>query len=613
MVSVADLPDLDNPTEVDSLADALDNIAQDTKSIVGEAGMVWATMDPVWMSPESSLVQVAMVNPIQIAEEIYDRNTQRAADLRAYADELEKLTDEKSKLEAQIESAIAALEAAEQLPDTVPEENPSGEGEPQQVPNPEKERQLAAAHQAIAAAELAVSLFLMRVQTADRALAAKFTAASFGPHTVSSAFGKYVNGSFFDGLSDAVFGILKLQWRNRKLKLIDALKYSKNGTEFFFRAAAIPLEELIVRPYQNQKRFFFGGGINALGRGVWRNYLDFINPDPEVQPSVVRHTAAWLTGGAVTIAHDPARTVGELAPTAFTGGGKVVIEKGGKLAYKNFKVGSDGFSDSTKRVGKKLGTDVPQEALDQGLIGAYNEAVADWREENPRTPIAPPEDPNVTTPGSDQTADGVSSTGVTSGTSHSAPGSSPIIGPPSPKPSLKVYNVPPAPPAVQPQAALPQTGGYTQPIESPAEIAEVSAEPTVPDATTNPANLPILTPETMDTSQESAQPTPAPVSDTSSNLETARPVSGPEDTVLENLHHLENRAADRFSIAAGVDKAAISETLHQGWNVSSDKVSDLLEHAIEANPELLKVLREKDFTGDLHLQDLEEILAALAK
>ncbi|ANP26649.1 hypothetical protein DAD186_00900 [Dermabacter vaginalis] len=633
MVSTSDLPELDDPATVEELGDCFLSIGERTKTVVADSSAAWTGVIRGYYSPEDWKVHSSFQTPKAIAENLATKTSEFKDNLVEYAGQLRDFETRKEELEREIDDANDELDAAEAMEDEIEESDPDSPSGTRMVPNPEKPPAVLAAQIRIENVEREVAAFKREVNRADRALARKFATGTFGLHTLSQMVSDFESLGALRGAVGALAGTLKLVLGTVKISTKTVWDHKEDIANFF------------LHPVDSGKkvRSLFTKE-NAEPALQWASETVF-DLEHDITPSFVSHGLAWMGGGVVTIAHQPATEAGSLSPVLFTSGGSLGVKVTGDVAKGGFKVLADKSEDKIKKdLKKKVTGDPAQEAFNNGVTGSLGEAYDSeiGPEDLPDLePMAPaPEGPEP--PHEDSAPTGALPT-PPAPPSHSNGGSEPAPEPtpepapePTPEPAPEPAPAPvvdaPAPaPVVNTPAPAPVVNAPTPapaPIvedPAPAPVADNPAPAPVVNAPA-PAPAPVVNAPTPAPAPIVEDPAPAPVADAPAPVPVAEPPApvledpAPAPTLApapptpsgDGLSHkffdFKNQVIDDLSSASGIDADSIQEAFDNGGNVSAAQADQMLYQATEAHPELASILRAEGLNGNYSAADLDQLL-----
>ncbi len=471
MVSKSDLPELDDPATVSQLGAKFVAIGMLNKSIIDEAKYGWTDIATSYQAPESGKVQRAFHTPSEAADELERRTKKVGEALDSYSDTLSDLHTEKAQIEADIDAANEKYAEAQAMPETVDEPDPDNPGETIEKNNEEREQALAEANQMIAAAEAAVQAFKFKVQQEDRSLANSIAAETINPNTGEAAWSNFAGGSLFKGIFDAIIGMPKFIVGTVRLNVSDVWNHRHDLKSFFFgpdgarhRQFWLQAGTLLAPPGVGGALGIFGAtqaAAPAIAKGTQDGSLKqeaftavkWVNENLQdavmgpAAPSAYIHGEAWLRKWGTETAHDPAHTIGGLAPTVVTGGLSVEL-KAGQVVVKNLtRPGDKAVKKGLNDAAKKAYEDPAREAFNSGIYGSLKEAYGSQGEQTAAPSTPAPTDQPAPAP------------------APAAPAPAPAPAPVAPAPAP----VAPAP-APAPVAPAPAPAPVEQPAPAPAPV-----------------------------------------------------------------------------------------------------------------------------------------------
>ena len=568
MVSKSDLPELDDPAAVSQLGARFASIGMLNKSIIDEAKYGWTNIAASYEAPETGQVQRVFQSPAEAAAELEERTKAIGDRLDSYASTLADLEKEKAQIEAQIDAANSAYEHAISLPETKEEPDPNNPEETRETINEEREKALDEAQKLLDAAQTAVNAFKRKVHREDRALANDLGAQTINTHTRESAKSGWLNGSFFKGIIDGIIGIPKIAVATLRFNAFNVWDHRDDLKSYFFgeggasrrqywlttfgllnpaigaAAAANALPSAVSATRQG----FESGAVqeNSYKAFEWGtgNVFDTMSG---VSPSAAMHSEAWLRKWGTETAHDPAYTLGGLAPTVVTGGLSVELKAGSVVAKSLVKPGSKGFKKGMSDTLKKAYEDPLRNSFNYGV---YNSAVDAYN----------------------------------SGENHAdAPAPAPAPAPAAPAPA-------PAAPAPAPAPAAPAPApAPAAPVPAPAPVAPAPA-PTAPAPAPAPVDQPAPAPVAPAPAPAPAAPAPAPA-----------PAPRPVDPVADALETLGNASQhdffefrndliDQISAIDGVDGDAVRAFADDPEGFAQGQANQAYEDFLSANPEVKQLV-----------------------
>ena len=573
MVSKSDLPELDDPGTVSQLGAKFTAIGMLNKSIIDEAKYGWTDIATSYEAPESGKVERAFHTPSEAADEL-ERRTKKVGDaLDSYSNTLSDLHTEKAQIEADIDAANAKYAEAQAMPETVEEPDPDNPGETIEKDNEERKQALAEANKMIAAAEAAVQAFKFKVQQEDRALANSIAAETINPNTGEAAWSNFAGGSFFKGLFDAIIGMPRIIVGTVRLNVSDVWNHRHDLKDFFFgpdgarhRQFWLQMGTLLAPPGM-------GGALGAIGttgaaapaiakgaqdgslkQGAFTavKWVDENMKDAVLgpaAPSAYIHGEAWLRKWGTETAHDPAYTIGGLAPTVVTGGLSVEM-KAGQVIVKNLtRPGDKAVKKGLNDAAKKAYEDPAREAFNNGIYESLKEAYGSQGEQTaaPSTP-APTDQP--------------------------APAPAPAAPAPAPAPAPAAPAPAPAPVAPAPAPAAPAPApAPVAPAPAPAPVAPAPAPAPV-------APAPAPAPAPVDQPAPAPAPAPRPVDPVADALETLGNAS------QHDFFEFRNDLIDQISAIDGIDGDAVRAFADDPEGFAQGQANQAYEDFLSANPEV---------------------------
>ena len=692
MLDKSSLPDLDNPAAVEAVAEQFGSIGQKTESIISSVSSGWVNVTEAYRAPEEISVSIAFRTPTEIAENLQSETNDLKGHIEDYAAKLTSFEGTKAGLETEIDAVNAELQAAYELDDTKTVPDPANEGETIEVPNEEKQRLVAAAEAHEAAVQAAMTAFEREVDTADSTLAGQLFRATFGMNTIEQIVDGLANLSFVKGAFNGLIDLPKLAFNDASIKIkdiwnhrhqiVDILKHPdkmKDPETWNFVTKYLDLE------FVNDTLGFLEDNVDDTFRGL--------------DPSMARHGKAFLITESAKIAHDPAYTLGELAPTVVTGGASVeiktalgasrMLKKANRAELATFKVkklkrfGEKGTKDGLKDAGKKFGKDLYKDTKEAAQVDAFNAYVEEREAEDlreyvvrsspafgpmgvfvnhptpkpdygtacelepgriwagdplgtgeyhfDRTPVAPqhslpipgetpanatPSGPYVFDPTPVRQEDSPSPyygrpTVSLSGTDETVHNDASCKGEPLPLHSTAPDEGTTPAPTSTPLRPYPDTATEAHPVvaqatptHSPISVAETQSVIPAPAAAHVPETV------ASDSAEAIAPDIVAP-----GTAKAEAPTSMPtiDEALKRNFDGFTYQVFDNLSSASGMDVDSVRDMLTHGSRNLTPEADQLLNRALETNPELSKLLREHGFTGDFDLRNLEEALGSLTK
>ena len=479
MVSKSDLPELDDPGNVSQLGAKFTAIGMLNKSIIDEAKYGWTNVAASYQAPEGGQVQQVFQTPAEAATGLEQRTKNVQDALDSYAQTLSDLEREKAQIESEIDAANAKYEEALAMPETVEEPDPDNEGETREKFNEERERALAEAQRMLDAAQRAVDLFKLKVQQADRDLANSILAETINPNTGEAAWSGVLGGSFFKGIFDAIIGMPKLVVGTVRFNVTDLWNHRGDLKNYFFGEGSGSHRQFWLQmapmmfPIPGMQSLAAAGTAQALAPSIqagvrdgsiangaytafdWATDNAYDALAGKADPSAAIHGEAWLRKWATETAHDPAYTLGGLAPTVVTGGLSVELKAGSVVAKKLTKPGEKAVRKGLDDAVKKAYEDPMRESFNNGIYDSLKEAYGSPGEQG-AAPSAPAPAPAPT----EQPAPAP--------TEQPAPAPAPAPAAPTPAPA-------PAPVAPAPVAPAPAPAPVDQPAPAPVAPAPAPA------------------------------------------------------------------------------------------------------------------------------------------
>lgn len=333
MVSVSDLPDIDDPSSVRAVGEDIKNVGHSTLAIVINAEDSWAQIRGSYHDPQEHKVYDGMNTPRVAAESLKEKSETLGDTLQDYADELEDFHRRKDQLASEIEAALAELDAAKAMPETVTEDDPANPGETREVPNKERESAIDAAESKLAKLEVDVAMLRMDVENADSNTASAFAHGSIGVHSVLNFNDGLLNGRFALGVLDGIRPLLGLVAMG-SLSSLPPLALIRNTSMAFSQALTL-------------REFFKSGGLENSLRSFTELTADYA-ASPPGHSSIERHGKAWLKGEFIEVMNDPAYSLGN-ASTYLLPGWAGVLGKTAKGANATGKVLKRGARSASRR------------------------------------------------------------------------------------------------------------------------------------------------------------------------------------------------------------------------------------------------------------------------
>ncbi|WP_176572865.1 hypothetical protein [Dermabacter hominis] len=614
MVSKSDLPELDDPGTVSQLGAKFVAIGMLNKSIIDEAKYGWTDIATSYQAPESGKVQRVFHTPSEAADEL-ERRTKKVGDaLDSYSNTLSDLHTEKAQIESDIDAANAKYAEAMAMPEKVEEPDPDNPGETIEKDNEEREQALAEANQMISAAEGAVRAFKFKVQQEDRSLADSITGETINPHTGEAAWSNFAGGSFFKGVFDAIIGMPKIIVGTVRINVSDVWNHRHDLKNFFFgpdgarhRQFWLQMGTLLAPPGMGAALGTVGTapeivkgaqdgslkrGAFTAGKWVYENLQDAaMGP---ASPSVYIHGEAWLRKWGTETAHDPAYTIGGLAPTVVTGGLSVEL-KAGQVVVKNLtKPGEKAVKKGLKDAAKKAYEDPAREAFNNGIYDSLKEAYGSQGEQGaaPSAPApapAPAEQPApAPAPAPAAPAPAPAPAPVAPAPVAPAPAPAPVDQPaPAPAPAPAAPAPAPVAPAPAPAPVAPAPAPVDKPAPAPAPVDKPAPAPAPAPAAPAPAPAPAApAPAPAPVNQPAPAPAPAP--------RPVDPVADALETLGNASHHdffeFRNDLIDQISAIDGIDGDAVRAFADDPEGFAQGQANQAYEDFLSANPEVKQLV-----------------------
>lgn len=322
MVSVSDLPDIDDPGSVRAVGEDIKDIGHSTLAIVINAEDSWTAIKDAYHDPQEHTVHNGMDKPRIAAEELKEESDSLGDVLQNYASELEDFHRRKDQLAGEIEAALAELDAAKAMPETVTEDDPANPDETREVPNKEREQAISAAEEKLARLAVEVANLKRDVENADSNTASAFVRGSIGQHSLLKFSEGLLNGRFAQGVVDGLLPLLGLLAMG-SLSAFPPLALARNTSMAFSQALTL-------------REFFKSGGLENSLRSFTELTADYA-ASPRGHSSIERHGKAWLQGEIIEVMNDPAYSLGN-ATTYLLPGWAGVLGKTAKGANATGKV-----------------------------------------------------------------------------------------------------------------------------------------------------------------------------------------------------------------------------------------------------------------------------------
>ena len=576
MVSKSDLPELDDPGTVSQLGAKFVAIGMLNKSIIDEAKYGWTDIATSYQAPESGKVQRAFHTPSEAADEL-ERRTKKVGDaLDSYSNTLSDLHTEKAQIESDIDAANAKYAEAMAMPEKVEEPDPDNPGETIEKDNEEREQALAEANQMIAAAEAAVQVFKFKVQQEDRSLADSIGAETINPNTGEAAWSNFAGGSLFKGIFDGIIGMPKFIVGTVRLNVSDVWNHRHDLKNFFFgpdgarhRQFWLQAGTLLAPPGMGGVLGTFGAtqaAAPAIAKGAQDGSLKqgaltavkWVNENLQdavmgpAAPSVYIHGEAWLRKWGTETAHDPAYTIGGLAPTVVTGGLSVELKAGSVVAKKLTKPGEKAVKKGLDDAVKKAYEDPMRDAFNNGIYDSVKEAYGSQGEQGaaPSAPAPAPAPAEQPAPAPAPAAP--------------APAPAPVAPAPAPAPVAPAPAPAPVAPAPAPAPVAPAPAPVDQP--APAPVAPAPA----------PAPAPV--------DQPAPAPAPRPADPVSDALETLG------NAATHDFFEFRNDLIDQISAIDGIDGDAVRAFADDPEGFAQRQANQAYEDFLSANPEVKQLV-----------------------
>ncbi|MDU4924108.1 hypothetical protein [Dermabacter sp.] len=296
MISVADLPDIDNPESVRQLGSDIKFIGSRAADLMGSAVEIWSGLHITYSAPEASKLHRAMQQPSEIASELQKSTSEAQKNLDDYADKLHGFEKRKESLKGEILAALADLSYAQSLPETVTKTD--ADGETQEEPNAEREAKIAEAERELDRLAREVERLRDDLKTADSDLASRFFSAAQGDLNFATALLALASPEAREAFARGV-----VDWTKDLLGLMQIF----NGP---FSGLGLPGIALNVglNAWKNQDQI----------RDANRSLHDYINASPEKQKYMreqqLRSAMAWGRSKYIDFLYDPGHSLGYLAP-----------------------------------------------------------------------------------------------------------------------------------------------------------------------------------------------------------------------------------------------------------------------------------------------------------
>lgn len=310
-----ELPDIDNPAAVTSLASEVESVGTRTFDLVSSAQETWYNLSGTYRAPEAEAVYNGMREPLKFASalQVSTKLAKRALD--EYAAKLVEFHVRKAQLEVEIMAAQLAMARALAMPRTKTEKNSDGENE--EVPNEEREEAIAEAQDKLEHLENEVKKLRDDMDKADSALASTLDGSATnvtkgGPATPNDPFERLRQGAL-DSIKDTF------------LLVGDLLKLEVKGAKFLWNN-----RDEILKAARGLDDFFENGGLDRMKSTVARALMKFRSRD--IGSAALRGTKNLLAGEYRDFKTDPAYYIGGFIPDAitsvFTGGGAGALKIG---------------------------------------------------------------------------------------------------------------------------------------------------------------------------------------------------------------------------------------------------------------------------------------------
>ncbi|ANP26646.1 hypothetical protein DAD186_00870 [Dermabacter vaginalis] len=606
MISAADLPELDDPTRVSALAENFGALGEGTNTIISEADASWTSIASSYKAPESTDVQRVFRTPSEVSQNLASKTKELQGHLEDYSQKLSEFEKEKKKLESDIAEVEQLYADAKAMDEYVEEPDPSNPGETRREENPERAKAMEEARSREDEVAAAIADFKRRVQQADASLSQQLLVGTFGKHTGETALSNFLNGSLVMGALEGAIDLPKIMLLTLKVNAVNVWKHRDNLWSYFMDNKLQALGHLA--PSQFGAIAIFGNFLRKnsddntyLGGARWfhQNARDLALYG--AMPSIATHGIAWVGGGAVSVAHDPAKEIGKLVPTIFLGGASVELKATGVTA-KEFKgVGSKSIKQGLKDASAKPFKDVPREAFNHGIYGSLKEHFSE-----------------------DAAGRGTASSPAPSAPQPAPTPHSPVPTPaPAPSPQhapVPTPHVEPAPPSLSPQPSPgPQAAPAPQPIPAPAptpvDDAPVLAPVPAPAPKPAPGPAPVFddpapSPHPAPAPSPAPHPVPAPVPASAPDAPApslSRKSGAPlplGNALRREFFTLKDQAVQDLSSATGIDAALIQEVFDNAGHTSPEQASHMIDQALSSIPDRAECLHVQNFSGDLNSSDL---------
>lgn len=296
MISVADLPDIDNPESVRQLGSDINFIGSRAADLMGSAVEIWSGLHNTYSAPEASKLHRAMQQPDEIASELQKSTSEAQKNLDDYADKLHDFEKRKESLKGEILAALADLSYAQSLPETVTKTD--ADGETHEEPNAEREAKIAEAEQELDRLAREVERLRDDLKAADSDLASRFFSAAQGNLNFATALLALASPEAREAFARGV-----VDWTKDLLGLMQIF----NGP---FSGLGLPGIALNVglNAWKNQDQILDAN----------RSLQDYLSASPEKQNYMreqqLRSAMAWGRSKYIDFLYDPGHSLGYLAP-----------------------------------------------------------------------------------------------------------------------------------------------------------------------------------------------------------------------------------------------------------------------------------------------------------
>lgn len=356
MISVADLPEIDEPQPVAQVAEDLKTLGKNALTIVINSDAVWQRMREYYHDKNQDKVYEGLRKPRAIAEALNEKCTQIHGVLKSYAERLEDLQRRKEKLKAEIEAAIAELRKAEDLEKYIERPDPDNPDETIREENEERQRAIDKAEETLSRLAGEVETLRNDVMREDRSTASTIRAYSSGSHMLEQASDSLTPLNLLTGLADSLGPLIRQALLFNPNPAVSIPAWLKWGDDFLFDSAELAF-----------------GLKETNGGDLARVLTEAINEHRthRTNSSITRHTLAWAEGKATDFQYNPGYEIGYGAGEVST----FLIPGGVGAAAKGLK-GMAVFEKAAVSASRRAVRHASAETVVSGYGGAISEGMA---------------------------------------------------------------------------------------------------------------------------------------------------------------------------------------------------------------------------------------------